>query len=145
MSETLKKRALPADPEPDSPPLTDAMISSLRPGAEVFAKLGIDPPRGRPRKSNAKVSLTLRLDPDIVDHFRETGQGWQTRINDALRQVVQGTDRTVEPRAARPGKAGGIPAKGKAAAAPEAAKPRKIRGTAQPRAAVRRAKAGEAS
>ena len=132
MSETLKKRGLPAHPEPDSPPLTDDMIDSVRPGAEVFAELGIDPPRGRPRKSNAKVLLTLRLDPDIVDHFRETGQGWQTRINDALRQVIQGADRTIKRRAVSLGKAGGVLAEENAPPASKAAKSRKIRSAAQP-------------
>jgi uncharacterized protein (DUF4415 family) len=44
--------------------------------------------RGRPKSSNPKVSQTLRLDPDVVTHFKATGAGWQTRINDALRKAA---------------------------------------------------------
>ncbi len=35
----------------------------------------------------AKVSVTIRLDADIVDRFKASGKGWQTRINSALKYV----------------------------------------------------------
>ena len=41
--------------------------------------------RGRPRIPNPKVSTTLRLDVDVIEHFRKDGPGWQSRINAALR------------------------------------------------------------
>ena len=41
----------------------------------------------RSRKSEKPVSL--RLDPDILAHFRRTGRGWQSRINAALRKVAK--------------------------------------------------------
>ncbi len=41
--------------------------------------------RGRPRSARPKVSTTLRLDADVLDHFRTSGPGWQSRINAALR------------------------------------------------------------
>ncbi len=41
---------------------------------------------GRPPKPNRKVSVTLRLDRDVVERFKATGAGWQTRINAALRR-----------------------------------------------------------
>lgn len=41
--------------------------------------------RGRPKLAAPKVSVTLRLDPDVLERFRATGPGWQTRINAALR------------------------------------------------------------
>lgn len=44
--------------------------------------------RGRPKGSGAKVQLTLRLDRDVVEAFKATGAGWQTRLNDALRGTV---------------------------------------------------------
>jgi uncharacterized protein (DUF4415 family) len=43
---------------------------------------------GRPRAPNPKVSVTLRLDRDVVDRFKASGAGWQTRINAALRRAV---------------------------------------------------------
>ncbi len=41
---------------------------------------------GRPPGSN-KEQVTLRLDKDILDRFRASGPGWQSRINDALRKA----------------------------------------------------------
>ncbi len=43
---------------------------------------------GRPPKDNPKVAVNLRLDPDVLAHFRATGPGWQTRINAALRKAA---------------------------------------------------------
>jgi uncharacterized protein (DUF4415 family) len=45
--------------------------------------------RGRPPKAAPKQAIKLRLDPDVVAYFRETGPGWQTRINDTLRRAVK--------------------------------------------------------
>ena len=44
--------------------------------------------RGRPRKANPKVSTTVRLDQEVLAYFRGTGKGWQTRLNEVLRQYV---------------------------------------------------------
>ena len=46
-------------------------------------------PRGRPIKTAPKVRVAVRLDPDVVAHFRATGPGWQTRINAALAELVR--------------------------------------------------------
>ncbi|MDX2290336.1 MAG: BrnA antitoxin family protein [Hyphomicrobiaceae bacterium] len=43
--------------------------------------------RGR-QKAPAKKLVSLRLDPDVLEHFRETGPGWQARINTALRKAA---------------------------------------------------------
>jgi uncharacterized protein (DUF4415 family) len=37
--------------------------------------------RGRPPSDNPKQALKLRIDPDVVEYFRATGPGWQTRIS----------------------------------------------------------------
>ena len=44
--------------------------------------------RGRPKIAQPKVSTTIRLDADVLEHFREQGPGWQSRINDALRAAI---------------------------------------------------------
>ena len=43
---------------------------------------------GRPPKEAPKIPVNLRLDADVVEHFRATGAGWQTRINTALRELI---------------------------------------------------------
>lgn len=44
--------------------------------------------RGRPPAQVRKVSTTLRLSPEVLEHFRAGGPGWQTRIDQALKRVV---------------------------------------------------------
>jgi len=46
-------------------------------------------PRGRPKSKNPKQATSLRLDPEVLAHFRGTGRGWQSRINAALRKAAK--------------------------------------------------------
>lgn len=46
------------------------------------------PGPGRPPSANPKKQVTLRLDPDVVERFRATGKGWQSRINAELRKAL---------------------------------------------------------
>lgn len=43
---------------------------------------------GRPLGSGSKTQVTLRLDTAALEAFRATGAGWQTRINNLLREAV---------------------------------------------------------
>lgn len=43
---------------------------------------------GRPVSENPKKQVTLRLDPDVIEKFRATGKGWQSRINTELRKAL---------------------------------------------------------
>ncbi|MCC5976549.1 MAG: BrnA antitoxin family protein [Salinarimonas sp.] len=45
--------------------------------------------RGRPRSENPKVPINIRLSPDVVERFRATGPGWQSRIDTALKQWLE--------------------------------------------------------
>ena len=46
--------------------------------------------RGRgPQKAQPKVSTTIRLSPDVVQAFRAAGDGWQTRIDAALKDWLR--------------------------------------------------------
>ena len=44
--------------------------------------------RGRPPVARPKVSTTIRLSQDVIDHFKAGGRGWQTRIDEALRDWI---------------------------------------------------------
>jgi uncharacterized protein (DUF4415 family) len=60
--------------------------------AEQLAEAAVSPPvrgRGRPPIPNPKQPVKLRLDRDIVEGFKATGPGWQTRINNILGQVIK--------------------------------------------------------
>jgi uncharacterized protein (DUF4415 family) len=73
------------DPD-DAPELTDPWFegATLRENGVVKRLPG---QRG-PGRKRPKEAVTLRLDAEILEHFRETGEGWQTRINDALKAVI---------------------------------------------------------
>jgi uncharacterized protein (DUF4415 family) len=45
--------------------------------------------RGRPLSTNPKRPVSLRLDPDVLAHFRRSGRGWQSRINAVLRKAAK--------------------------------------------------------
>ncbi len=44
--------------------------------------------RGRPKKDRPKVNATLRMDAEVLDTFRASGKGWQSRINTILREWI---------------------------------------------------------
>ena len=46
------------------------------------------PPKARAAIPGVKEQVTLRLDRDVLDFFQEGGQGWQDRINAALRKAA---------------------------------------------------------
>jgi uncharacterized protein (DUF4415 family) len=48
-------------------------------------KLGV---RG-PQKSPTKQRITIRLSPEVIEPFRETGAGWQTRMDQALKDWLR--------------------------------------------------------
>ena len=54
----------------------------------VTAKPVEAPPPRRAAPPGAKEQVTLRLDQDVLDHFRDTGPGWQDRLNNALRKAA---------------------------------------------------------
>jgi len=45
--------------------------------------------RGRPKAESRKLALTVRYDADVVAAFKATGAGWQTRMNEALREWLK--------------------------------------------------------
>jgi len=62
-------------------PATEALPASLQ------QKLGI---RGRgPQKSPTKERITIRLSPEVVESFRASGPGWQSRIDEALKSWLK--------------------------------------------------------
>ena len=84
-------------PDEESPQLTSDDFARMRPASvvlpeifgETMASGMLKPKGGRPRTDNPKVFTGIRLDPDVLDAFRATGKGWQTRINAALKEWLR--------------------------------------------------------
>ena len=68
----------------DAPELTDAQLRD----ADVYDGDRFIHRRGRPKGSGTKELVSLRIDRAVLDDFRASGPGWQTRINDALRSTL---------------------------------------------------------
>jgi uncharacterized protein (DUF4415 family) len=49
--------------------------------------------RGRPPGTSRKTQMTIRVSNDVLDFFRASGPGWQTRMDEALRQYVEAHQR----------------------------------------------------
>lgn len=61
----------------ENPPLNDAFMAGMKPSR-----------RGRPKLETPKVEIKIRLDAKTVQHLRDSGPGWQTRVNAALGELV---------------------------------------------------------
>ncbi len=44
--------------------------------------------RGRPKLETPKQPVSIRLDAEVVDYFRASGKGWQSRMNEVLARFV---------------------------------------------------------
>jgi len=57
--------------------------------AEFWKKATVRRPGQRgPGKKTKKVLLSVRYSPEVVEYFQSTGKGWQTRMNEALKEWV---------------------------------------------------------
>lgn len=68
-----------AEADPDAQPLTDAQLAAMVPLRSL---------RGRPKSENKKTLLSVRYSPEVVAYFKSTGEGWQTRMDDVLKDYV---------------------------------------------------------
>ena len=93
-------RKTPSQPDAENPELTEEDFRRARPALEVLPKnvvAAIRRYRGQrgPQKNPTKELVSLRIDREVVEAYRATGAGWQTRANEALRAYAKkaGIDR----------------------------------------------------
>ena len=65
--------------DPDVPEITDDWIA----GADLYHGEKLVR-RGRPKLANPRQLLSLRLPPQIIERWKASGPGWQTRMAEAL-------------------------------------------------------------
>ena len=92
MARKMNERA--ARPDDENPEWTKQDFARAIPASEALpefigekaAQELLRQSRGRPSKADKKVDQALRLDPDVLEAFRQEGHGWQARINKILRE-----------------------------------------------------------
>ena len=65
--------------DPDAQPLTPKQLKSMVPVQAL---------RGRPKSEHKKLLVSVRYSQEVVEFFKSTGEGWQSRMDGVLRQYV---------------------------------------------------------
>ena len=68
-----------AKADPDAQPLTAKQLKSMVPMRAL---------RGRPKSANPKQLVSVRYSAEVIEYFKSTGEGWQSRMDGVLRQYV---------------------------------------------------------
>src|SRR6266849_8450883 len=76
--------------DPDAFEITDDMWARARPAVDMAPEIVAEYRRRRgPQKAPTKQLVAIRLDREVVAHFRKRGAGWQRRINEELRKAAR--------------------------------------------------------
>lgn len=68
-----------ANADPDAQPLTPKQLKAMVPLRAL---------RGRPKLESRKKLVSVRYSPEVLDYFKATGDGWQSRMDSVLRKYV---------------------------------------------------------
>lgn len=84
-----KQKLIPPTPEEDA-----AINAAIADDADTYELSDLEfkqlrPMRGRPKSANPKILLSVRYSPDVVEYFKSTGEGWQSRMDEVLREYVE--------------------------------------------------------
>jgi uncharacterized protein (DUF4415 family) len=79
-AEENRKIIAAAKQDPDAQPLTAKQLKAMVPLKSV---------RGRPPLANKKQLVSVRYSPEVLAYFRGTGEGWQARMDVALKEYVE--------------------------------------------------------
>lgn len=91
----MSKKPNPELLDDDNPEWTAGDFAKARPASEVLPHIFSEKiakemlkPRGRPRIEFPKERINIRLSHEVIEHFKLAGDGWQTRIDAALRKFI---------------------------------------------------------
>ena len=91
----MKKHPNPELIDDENPEWTDEKFTRARPASEVLPELfgaqvakTLLKPRGK-QVAPTKRAVTVRYSPDVLDAFKATGAGWQTRMDAALKDWLR--------------------------------------------------------
>ena len=81
MPSVLQDRAInaAAKADPEAQPLTPKQLKAMVPLRSL---------RGRPKSANPKQLVSVRYSAEVLEYFKSTGEGWQSRMDGVLREYV---------------------------------------------------------
>jgi uncharacterized protein (DUF4415 family) len=85
-AEDRKIRAA-AKADPDAQPLSAKQLKSMIPLRVL---------RGRPKSESPKLLLSVRYSREVVEYFKSTGAGWQSRMDSVLRAYISRRSRAAQ-------------------------------------------------
>jgi len=85
-TEEDKAITMAARSDPDAQPLTPEQLKAMVPIRSL---------RGRPKSGNKKLLVSVRYSPEVVEYFKSTGEGWQSRMDSVLYKYVARHSRSV--------------------------------------------------
>ena len=68
-----------AKADPDAKPLTPKQLKEMVPMKAL---------RGRPKSASKKLLVSVRYSPEVIEFFKSTGEGWQSKMDSVLRRYV---------------------------------------------------------
>lgn len=88
----MTKKLNPEKVDATNPEWSAQDFAKAKPAADVLAGLFgnaqakemLKPKRGRPKSAVTKEHVNVRFDPEVLERFRASGPGWQSRMNAAL-------------------------------------------------------------
>jgi len=78
--------------EEDVPELTDNFFRNARPMGELFPELAAYSAKrkvGRPKSQSAKRLQSFKLSPDVIEHIKASGPGYNVRVEAVLRSAIE--------------------------------------------------------
>jgi len=84
-TEQDRKIRAAAKADPDAQPLTQKQLKSMVPLKTL---------RGRPKSESPKLLVSVRYSREVVEYFKSTGTGWQSRMDNVLRAYVNRRSRS---------------------------------------------------
>jgi len=67
---------------------TNEELAQFKPASEFPELQTVLKPIGRPKAATTKTPISIRLSDEVVDYFKNTGKGWQTRMDEVLKDYV---------------------------------------------------------
>ncbi|WP_425908209.1 BrnA antitoxin family protein [Nitrobacter sp. TKz-YC02] len=72
----------------DNPEWTKEDFAKAKTFSGTFPDLAKTIRRRGPQKTPTKQPVSLRLSPDVIEHYKAKGPGWQSQIDDDLRKIA---------------------------------------------------------